>query len=434
MDEELEKRLKEFEERKDKESKAKLEQLEKDWPLKERILAMDQMKAKERLDREIKELEEFEETQRELDSKFVPWKEFKSQVFEEPKWVIEGIIPEKGIAALAGSPESCKSLLSNFIALAVAKGETFLGKFPTLKKAVLIIDQENLPVWIQKRITNFTSEEDLPMYIFQSRKGEFKVENEDIFGQVKKFIKEKNIGLVIIDTLRLIHIGEENSSTALAPVIDKLKELSEFTAILLIHHNRKMDRNSKGKVGGEDMMGSIFIRGSLDSQLTLVKVTDPSDNVPRVRVTHTKSRYIQPIPTFDLTLEENDKQLLEFVYQDAPEEELLKREDAKGTILALLQEQDFTRQELIDQLKQDGICGQRTTETALAELQREGKVKHTEAKPHVYSLVESVNIPQSANPYIGNKIAESSEKISDDKQLDLMKGIFGEGTKWEEEK
>lgn len=412
-DEEYKKFEEDFNKQQEEKYSAKMEEMEREFPLQDRILAIEQMKAAEKLEKELQELEEYELTDPEKHGfQIVPWKDFKNQKFEDPKWIVENIIPERGLVAVTGSPESCKSLLTNFLAIAVAKGELIFDKFKTIQTPVLLIDQENLPAWIHKRIESFNgSGDDFPLYIFQPGKANFSLADEQIFKKILGFIEFNHVGLVIFDTFRLIHNRDENSSTDLKPVFDKIRELTKVTAVLLIQHHRKTDRFGRNKASGEEMMGSIFIRGSVDSQLTLTKITDISESVTRIRVTHTKSRYIKPIPTFELTLEE-DGNGLTFVYQDAVNEDILKKDEAKSLILSLLEEQNLKRKEIIDALVSEGVCGIRTGESALAELVKEGQITHTTTKPYVYSLleVEGDNIPQTANTYIEHGLREPNNE------------------------
>ena len=91
---------------------------------------------------------------------------------------------------------------------------------------------------------------------------------------------------------------------------------------------------------------------------------------------------------------------LDFIYGGEFQEEKLKKEEAKGAILEFLEEQGLKRQEIIDRLASNNICGSRTAEGALKELKNEGNIKHTSKKPHIYSLVEGErsNFPQTAIP------------------------------------
>lgn len=354
---------------------------------------------------------DIEDSLKPIDIKILSWAEFKAQEYKEPQWIVEGLIPEKGLVAIAGSPESCKSYFANCLAVTVAEGGLLFKQFATLSVSVLLIDQENLGVWLQKRIKSFTSIGQLPLYVYPKQEHIFNLEDQAVFDEVLKFIEEHNIGLVIIDTLRFAHDREENSSTEMKPVFDKLKQLAEKAAVVFIHHHKKTDKFSKRKIDGEDMMGSIFIRGCVDSQLTLTKLSDVSETVTKVKVTHTKSRYIKATPSFALTLEEIEEGL-EFVYQGVVVEDKLKKEEAKEAILSLLTEQSLTRQEIIDQIVDSKKCSQRTIESALGELIKEEKVVRTNTKPFYYSLSQDdqLGLPQSANTNIDYGVAESSSK------------------------
>lgn len=252
----------------------------------------------------------------------------------------------------------------------------------------------------------------MPLYIFPKQNAGFSLENEGDLNQVLEFIEQKNIRLVIIDTLRLVHSRDENSSTEMKAIVDQLKKIACKAAVLFIHHNRKTNKFNRGKIDGEDMMGSILIRGCLDSQLTLVKVNDVSDSVTKIRVSQTKARYTRPIQTFEATLEEVEDGLT-FAYQGVVEEDKLKKDDAKGVVLLILENQTFKRQEIIDQIVKDGICGQRTAETALAELVEEGKIDHTNSKPRIYFLTEKDKIPHPANTNIDYGVAGSEKGLEE---------------------
>ncbi|HBL51667.1 MAG: hypothetical protein A3D24_02275 [Candidatus Blackburnbacteria bacterium RIFCSPHIGHO2_02_FULL_39_13] len=377
---------------------------------------------------------EIEDSLKPIDIKVLTWSEFKAQTYEEPKWIVEGLVPEKGLVAIAGSPESCKSLFSNYLAATVARGNTLFDLYKTIQVPVLLIDQENLEPWLQKRLSDFIEQDDIPLHIYPKQEWVFNVDDQCVFDEVLKYIDKHKIGLVIIDTLRFIHNKDENSSTEMKPVFDRLRQLTEETAVIFIHHNKKTDKFSRRRVDGEDMMGSIIIRGCVDSQLTLTKLSDVAESVTKIKVTQTKSRYTRPIPSFALTLEETDTGL-GFVYQGVVEEDKLKKDEAKEAVLSLL-EQTLTRQEIIDQVIQAKTCSKRTVESALSELIKEKKVTRSTTKPFYYSLLkeEQLSVPQFADTHIDYGVAESlsqanktSDQLTDGELLDIFPGATIEG-------
>ncbi|MEZ4706757.1 MAG: AAA family ATPase [Caldilineaceae bacterium] len=315
----------------------------------------------------------------------LPWKQFRNQEFQEPEWIVENLIPEKGLVAVAGPPESCKSYFTSYLAIAVARGEVLFEQFAAKQVGVLLIDQENLPAWIQRRLMQFNTQENLPLHIYANRDAPFNLENQDAFGQVVAYIQAHQIELVILDTLRLSHVRDENSSTDMKPVFDRLKQLTQHTSVIFIQHHRKGDRKQPHSVHGEDMMGSMLIRGSVDYQLSIVKLSDVSEGVTQIKVTQTKARYTRNLKPFTLTLEENNDQL-HFSYAGPAVEHISKRQQAQQTILSMLQDQSLTRQEIISQLTTQSICSARTTDTALKDLKNNNRIIQEGNGEHRYSL------------------------------------------------
>ncbi|MEZ4676435.1 MAG: AAA family ATPase [Caldilineaceae bacterium] len=172
----------------------------------------------------------------------LPWSQFRQQQFAEPEWIVESLIPDKGLVAVAGPPESCKSYFTTYVAIAVARGESLFEHYTTKRVGVLLVDQENLPAWIQHRLLQFSAEDQLPLHIYANRDAPFNLEDQTAFAQVVAYIKTHQIGLLILDTLRLSHTRDENSSTDMKPVFDQLKKLTKHATVIFIQHHRKGDR------------------------------------------------------------------------------------------------------------------------------------------------------------------------------------------------
>lgn len=347
----------------------------------------------------------------------LPWRAFRQQQFAQPKWIVENLIPEKGLIAVAGPPESCKSYFTTYLAIAVARGEVLFDQFPTKRVSVLLVDQENLPVWIQRRLMQFQAEDELPLHIYANRDAPFNLENQDAFSQVVIYLKDHQIGLLVLDTLRLSHTRDENSSTDMKPVFDRLKQLTKYTSVLFIQHHRKGDRRQTQSVHGEDMMGSILIRGSVDYQLSIMKLSDVSEGSTQIKVTQTKARYTKNLKPFILTLEEQNERL-QFAYAGPVGELVSKKEQAKDAICELLAEEPHQRRQIIDNLVNSGVCSTRTAEAALAALVASGQITHSESKPRIYTLVSSIKVPQSAKQV--PQVAESSNSEHEKSAKDIQ--------------
>lgn len=337
----------------------------------------------------------------------LPWGEFRQQQFAEPEWIVEELVPEKGLVAVAGPPESCKSYFTTYLGIAVARGVALFDQFSVKQVGVMLVDQENLPAWIQHRLLQFQAEDQLPLYIYANRDAPFNLENKDAFSQVVAYVKKHQIGLLVLDTLRLSHTRDENSSTDMKPVFDRLKKLTKYTTVIFIQHHRKGDRKQPHSVHGEDMMGSILIRGSVDYQLSIVKLSDVSEGMTKIKVAQTKARYTKNLKPFTLTLEEQDEQL-HFAYSGPVGEVLSKREKAALIIRELLGSEPLQRQEILDYLVSSSVCSKRTAEASLSALSASGEISHTNTKPRVYSLAgEQLTVAQGEND-----IPQATELVS----------------------
>jgi hypothetical protein len=293
--------------------------------------------------------------------------------------------------AVAGPPESCKSYFTTYVAIAVARGAALFGHYPAKCVGVLLVDQENLPAWIQHRLLQFSAEDQLPLHIYAHRDAPFNLEDHSAFAQVVEYIQTHQIGLLILDTLRLSHTRDENSSTDMKPVFDQLKKLTKHATVIFIQHHRKGDRKQSHVVHGEDMMGSMLIRGSVDYQLSIVKLSDVSEGVTQIKVTQTKARYTKNLKPFTLTLEEHDDHL-HFSYSGPTVEPISKRQQAQEAVIALLKEDALTRQEIISHIAAQNICSARTADTVLKDLKSAQRIVQETTAPFRYSL------PASSSP------------------------------------
>ncbi|MEZ4667576.1 MAG: hypothetical protein R3E39_06620 [Anaerolineae bacterium] len=64
---------------------------------------------------------------------------------------------------------------------------------------VLLVDQENLPAWIQHRLLQFSAEDQLPLHIYANRGAPFNLEDQTAFAQVVAYHQNHRIGLLILD-------------------------------------------------------------------------------------------------------------------------------------------------------------------------------------------------------------------------------------------
>jgi archaellum biogenesis ATPase FlaH len=169
-------------------------------------------------------------------------------------WLIDKLIPERSITLLHGRGGLGKTWLCLIIAQEITEGREFFS-LQTKVRPVVYIDFENsLPLLIE-RIRKLNIRDVLFWHLSADLKPP-KLDSEN-------YIQYKELppkSLLIFDSLRAAHDGDENSSRDMSLVMGHLKELRElgFT-ILLNHHTAKADeRTYKGSTAISDLSDHVL--------------------------------------------------------------------------------------------------------------------------------------------------------------------------------
>jgi hypothetical protein len=187
------------------------------------------------------------------------------------RWMVQGILPERGLGAIYGPPSCGKSFLVLDLALAVARGADWFGKHTTATPVVYFPLEGN----VGERLKAWkigAGQDATPKNFKVVPEGAYDFNNaDDVEGLAETLTDFAPTGtLIIIDTLARATPGtDENSSRDMGLVIKAADHLARTTKgfVLLVHHSGKDD--SKG------MRGSSAILGAVD---TLYKVTGSKDS------------------------------------------------------------------------------------------------------------------------------------------------------------
>jgi len=181
------------------------------------------------------------------------------------EWTLDKLIPARSLTLLHGPGGLGKTWLSLAIGKAVSEGVPFLG-LPTKRRPVIYIDFENpWPMLIDRvRRLDIT---DVRFWHLSARVRPPKLDSDDW-----TLYKSLPAGsLLIFDTARASHDGDENSSQDVGLVMNRLKEIREIgNDVLLLHHTTKVnERASKGSTAWEDLADHVLAffrvkRGTLE--------------------------------------------------------------------------------------------------------------------------------------------------------------------------
>jgi len=170
------------------------------------------------------------------------------------KYLIDGFVAAEAINLLYGRGGLGKTILSLQSGKAIAANQNFLD-LETQKRTVIYIDYENSLPLLVDRIRKMEIKE-MKFWHLSSEPKPPRLDTDEY----KLLFELPPESLLIFDSLRAAHLGDENSSKDMALIMGRLKELREegFT-ILVNHHTGKADdRIYKGSTAISDMADHVL--------------------------------------------------------------------------------------------------------------------------------------------------------------------------------
>jgi RecA-family ATPase len=190
-------------------------------------------------------------------------------------WLIDPLIPAGGACLVYGDPKIGKSYAALQLALALQNGTEWLG-FHVPRKARTVYVQLDTPrsLWAERLESlargGVQGIDQLP----QADLGTlgtwpFDILEDDHLELLKFSLKQWAPDLVVIDTLRECHSGDENDSTMMKNVMSRLIAATQPAALMLIHHSKKPVPDQQMDLMN-DMRGG-YIAGMMDA---IIKFTN----------------------------------------------------------------------------------------------------------------------------------------------------------------
>jgi len=184
----------------------------------------------------------------------------------EIEWLIDKVLPKQAISLLFGKGGIGKTWLSLQLSRAIAEGMPFLG-FNTQKTSVVYINFEDPRSVLKQRLETVGTSSNFYIWHLSHEPPPPKLDCKK-WELYKKLPQES---LLIFDTLRAAHHGDENSSLDMAKIMEKLKELRELGyTILLLHHTPKSSNQIyKGSTAIFDLVDHVLCLEKDDGQFKL---------------------------------------------------------------------------------------------------------------------------------------------------------------------
>jgi len=294
-----------------------------------------------------------------------------------------------------------KTWLLVTLALQVAMGEPWLGRFETRKAKVLYCEFDNHKRGdsMRRRLLKLTHAMQIHRPWAEIPQGSVTVltrhdmpsafnlyQGENIQPFVAQ-IQKGGYELVIVDTFISIHGAKnENDNSQMGKVMNSLRQITGETdaAFLISHHSRKPGANADENESRVSYRGGTAIKGGADC---MIELTPEKDGV--IRVKHTKPRHIKQVKDFAVSIQDVDDESGTVVQAEG--EDMLnvhKKDRAKGWLMAdlwkldnLQFEQGYLAQaRIVAEAKKAGIGSLNVIKDALRELRADGKTEKAHAQ------------------------------------------------------
>jgi len=182
---------------------------------------------------------------------------------EDMKWLVDGLIHGYGSSLLVAKPKVGKSTFARALAVAVARGEPFLGREVTQGPVVylLFLGEGNRDEW-RREMRLLGATDDLPIYLYDERRDR----SNNVIEDLKVTVEEIKPRLVIVDTMQNILKAKDLNDYAV--VAEQFGPILQSGAhLMLIHHAGKGEKVDLGDAA----IGSTKIFGSVEVGLHLMR-------------------------------------------------------------------------------------------------------------------------------------------------------------------
>jgi hypothetical protein len=184
-----------------------------------------------------------------------------------PPWVLGGVLPEQAILLVSGLGHTSKTFMALDAIASVASGTPWLGHFPTKYGRALYVGEDSSRSDVVRQVRKLLWGKDLVRepptddMLFTVCKGAM-LTSDDEAARIADLVFRHNPALLVLDSLRFLTPGtDEDSSTEMSAVMDRVKALRDLgPAIILVHHNSLGNRPRGSTAIFDAVDGAINLR------------------------------------------------------------------------------------------------------------------------------------------------------------------------------
>jgi hypothetical protein len=203
------------------------------------------------------------------------WAEFERDATEQIPLLVDQLWPEAGLGFIAAPPKKGKTWIGLDLAIAVATGTSFLGRFHVDKPApVVLIALEGHKAAIRGRIGCLArgrgfdpgqGSQDLANLHVLHKPAGINLNDPGWARDVHQLADSIGARLLVVDVLRAAARLKENSNDEFGELVRTLQPITlGGCALALVHHFGKLTELSRDRAPGERMAGAGAMQGAYD--------------------------------------------------------------------------------------------------------------------------------------------------------------------------
>ena len=154
------------------------------------------------------------------------------------EWLIDGILPKRGVLLVTGEAGIGKSWLLLSMAVCLDNGTPWLEMVGTDRSSVLLIDEENSRELLSLRLRKLGGVQSALRFLLGQG---VMVDDPLRFEAINQMLEDEKPDVLVLDSLVRFHSGNENDAQDMGRVSRLLNELRRRhgCAVVVIHHRRK---------------------------------------------------------------------------------------------------------------------------------------------------------------------------------------------------
>lgn len=232
-------------------------------------------------------------------------------------WIIEGLLPRKGICYLVGRPGTGKTTLGIGLSACLALNKNYLdwhsneGKPYKVLNLSLEMSLEDINQFYSDLRKNFSDEEiehlDENFHTYASpEKIKFYQATSPIMGKFLRKLENLKPDIVLVDSASYSlasNLSNQEEVTKSIEVLDMIKDRYGCSFIFIHHARKEPPGHGYKETDLDDMFGSVFIAASAASVIAIKQNKDYSTNNPLMDIRYLKSRFSADNTGFSVIME-----------------------------------------------------------------------------------------------------------------------------------